>query len=228
MGVCCAALPVRGGPCALALPTPPGHPQWRDVMLTPPGCHSPKLLQEPEFFTDDCQHDPLNCPLDKQRDYIQQVGGCCKERTPPRLGDGLGSLRLQLAGSLVCRCPAHALSPKRCRRCSWHWPLPCQSAPLPPPSPTSPHPPLRLQTLHINRVLRHNAYRAMFEGSTHYGREGPRIAQGLREVSSTTTVFPGLGLHNGTAAACQHKPWARSAAQALDWEPRGWHRRPRT
>ncbi|KAL4430049.1 hypothetical protein ABPG77_004419 [Micractinium sp. CCAP 211/92] len=65
--------------------------------------------KEPEFFTDDCQHDPLNCPLDKQRDYIQQ-------------------------------------------------------------------------TLHINRVLRHNAYRAMFEGSTHYGREGPRIAQGLREV----------------------------------------------
>ncbi|KAL4443999.1 hypothetical protein ABPG75_011736 [Micractinium tetrahymenae] len=65
--------------------------------------------KEPEFFTYDCQYDPLNCPLDKQRDYIQE-------------------------------------------------------------------------TLHINRVLRHNMYRAMFEGSTHYGREGPRIAQGLREL----------------------------------------------
>lgn len=41
-------------------------------MTTP--CFAVPTPQEPEFFTDDCQHDPQNCPLDKQRDYIQEVG----------------------------------------------------------------------------------------------------------------------------------------------------------
>jgi hypothetical protein len=32
-----------------------------------------------------------------------------------------------------------------------------------------------LQTLHLGRVLRHNLGAAMFEGSTHYAREGHRL-----------------------------------------------------
>ncbi|KAL4430048.1 hypothetical protein ABPG77_004418 [Micractinium sp. CCAP 211/92] len=65
--------------------------------------------KEPEFFSYDCQYDPEACPLEMQKEYIEE-------------------------------------------------------------------------TLHLNRVLRHNTYRLAFEGSTHYAREGVRMAKGLRRV----------------------------------------------
>lgn len=42
--------------------------------------------------------------------------------------------------------------------------------------------PTRRQTLHRDRALKHNLFRIAFEGSTHYAREGPKMARGLREV----------------------------------------------
>ena len=53
----------------------------------------------------------------------------------------------------------------------------------PPASPCRLHPPARpSQTLHLHRALRHNLYRGAFEGSTHYAREGHRMAAGLAQV----------------------------------------------
>lgn len=49
----------------LALPLPP----------QPLGfCCACLLPQEPEFFSYDCNYDPLGCPADKQKEYIEQVG----------------------------------------------------------------------------------------------------------------------------------------------------------
>ncbi|PRW51019.1 hypothetical protein C2E21_5409 [Chlorella sorokiniana] len=79
-----------------------------------PGIAIP-VEKEPEYFSDECGYDPLSCPPDSQRKYIQE-------------------------------------------------------------------------TLFLPRVLRHGLYRAMFEGSTHYGREGAKLAHGLRQA------FPWLKL----------------------------------
>jgi hypothetical protein len=41
------------------------------------------------------------------------------------------------------------------------------------------------QTLHLNRVLRHNVRTAMFEGSTHYAREGHRVTPHNRTFAAS-------------------------------------------
>lgn len=65
---CAAALRV-GAWAAQALLRP-----WRFSAASQenqPCCCLP--LQEPEFFTDGCGHDPLACPADKQREYVLEV-----------------------------------------------------------------------------------------------------------------------------------------------------------
>ena len=116
-----------------------------------PDEHHLFVPQEVEFFSYDCDYQPAACPADKQARYIQEV------RPGARAGRGW-----------------HTLAAAQ-QRSSARPPPPAASTCCPPWSPPAP----LSQSLNLRRVLRHNLYRAMYEGSTHYAREGPRMAAGL-------------------------------------------------
>ena len=121
--------------------------------------------KEPEFFTDDCGHQPTACPAEMQSRYVLEV-------------------RVRCGGRGVHVWQSACVFGGGGRGCSTSR-ITAASPRLPPPLPASLLPPAPVaarQTLHLQRALRHNLYRATEEGSTHYAREGLRIAQGVREV----------------------------------------------
>jgi hypothetical protein len=52
-------------------------------------------LQEPEYFSYDCDYDPLGCPPATQKEYIEEVGGCG--------GGSSGCCASPAAASVICQ-----------------------------------------------------------------------------------------------------------------------------